>query len=199
MAPAESKIEQTFESMLQARFANAGTECDDDDDGQAELLTDYLTGAPESRCAATQLRQMAEDAEAGLPRAVLETVADLVHVVSGCDGPTRLQARLQPVDWETTHVNTEMLYHQRSTGKLRACTLSARGPLSSKLSEVTVQFLRGGATKHVQLIRGSLYEMDVELVDMPYDYSVAHSGWEQVDDDKRRDATSPVDQLHQAS
>ena len=32
---------------------------------------------------------------------------------------------------------------------------------------------------------------------MPYDYSVAHSGWEQIDDDKRRDANSPVDQLHQ--
>jgi hypothetical protein len=166
-------------------------------DGQVELLTEYLDGSPESRCAATQLRQMAEDAEAGLPRAVLETVADLVHTVSGCDGPTRLQARLQTIDWETVQANAAMLYHQRSTGKLRACTLSARGPLSPELISVTVRFLRCGATKQVPLIRASLYEMDEELVDMPYDYSVAHSGWENVDDDKRRDANSPIDQLQQ--
>ena len=191
--PAENKIEQAFEAMLQARFASAGKDYDDDDDGQVELLTEYLDGSHESRCAATQLRQMAEDAEAGLPRAVLETVADLVHAVSGCDGPTRLQARLQPIDWETVQVDAEMLYLQRSTGKLRACTLSARGPLSPELSSVTVRFLRCGATKQVQLVRASLYEMEEELVDMPYDYSVAHSGWENVDDDKRRDANSPID------
>jgi hypothetical protein len=122
--------------MLQARFANAGKECDDDDDGQAELLTEYLARSPESRCAVTQLRQVAEDAEAGLRRAVLETVADLVHVVSSCDGPTRLQARLQPIDWETAHVSTEMLYPQRSACKLRACTLSARGPLDDMVYDI---------------------------------------------------------------
>ena len=72
------KFTAQFERVLQDYLPKASVE---DEDGQEELMEDFLRGV-DQRSAAEQLRLMAKDAQLGLPRAVLDVVADLVQLVA---------------------------------------------------------------------------------------------------------------------
>jgi hypothetical protein len=191
---------------LAGNMARLAVDPDDDDSGQVELLADFLQGSSRHCSAAATLRQMADDADVGMPRAVLETVADMVQTVAGDSDRSYVQARLVPIDWDTAAAGDAMLYVQRSSNKLRSCRLMVENRDRDSCRGVSVQFDRCGAVKHDVYI-SSLYGFDESLVDLPCDYAIAYptagyywsqwTQWMQADDSQQRAALTPVDGLAQ--
>jgi hypothetical protein len=193
--PLPNQMDQQFERLLQLHADRTAAESDDDDeDGQVELVQDFQLSVRDHRGAAATLRNMAEDAEAGLPRAVLETVADMADIIAGGYQTTRVNARLCVIDWDTTQIGDEMLYMQHSEGRLRAGVLYAWGPTKQAQRSVSVKFLKCGVVKSgIEL--SSLRVMDLDLVDLPWDYSRAHPNWLSNPTTPLQVVTVPVDGL----
>ena len=165
------KFATQFERVLQDYLPKASVE---DEDGQEELMEDFLRGV-DQRSAAEQLRSMAKDAQLGLPRAVLDVVADLVQLVAAdrCASELSVPSQLVAVDWDSAYTGQDVLYVQRSTGKLRPCRIQQ---LQRNDVSVSVRFVKCGVVKTVH--KSSLFCGDEEFVDLPFDYEVAYIGWQ---------------------
>ena len=165
------KFTAQFERVLQDYLPKASVE---DEDGQEELMEDFLRGV-DQRSAAEQLRLMAKDAQLGLPRAVLDVVADLVQIVAAdrCESELSVPSQLVAVDWDSAYTGQDVLYVQRSTGKLRPCRIQQ---LQRNDGSVSVRFVKCGIVKTVH--KSSLFCGDEEFVNLPFDYEVAYIGWQ---------------------
>jgi hypothetical protein len=164
-----SQLERKFEATLQRVVV------DDEDDDQTELASDFMRGHGDDS-AAMVLRMIAKDAKIGLPRAVLDTMSDIISTTVSATQqsdntpiPSAVTSSWLDVEWDSVYVGQPMLYTHRSLGRLEPCTLVEQ--LAD--AQVQVKFTKCGRIKTVA--QGSLHAHDEGLLELPWNYWVAYS------------------------
>jgi pyruvate dehydrogenase complex dehydrogenase (E1) component len=103
-SPCMSQLERKFEAALQQVVA------DDDVDDQTELASDFMRGHGD-QSATMVLKKIAQDAKIGLPRAVLDTMSDIINtIVSATEQfdstltPSAVTSDMLDVEWDSAYV-----------------------------------------------------------------------------------------------